>query len=127
VDAGELLLQRSPFHFAEDDGNTLFMDGNSGYIGWLNTRVLTKRATKKRPKAGAPRTPTSMATANSIPKWTDSSQTYDSSVNPVDGSVWFAVDSFPGMIVRVDRGSHPPETCRTELFTPRWAGQCGRR
>jgi hypothetical protein len=37
--------------------------------------------------------------------------------SPVDDSVWGVSESpFPGMLVRVQRGKNPPETCKTELF-----------
>jgi hypothetical protein len=36
--------------------------------------------------------------------------------SPVDDSVWGASETFPGYIVRVERGSNPPETCRTEVY-----------
>jgi len=36
----------------------------------------------------------------------------------VDKSVWYAVPKTPGMIVRMDIGSNPPETCRTEAYEP---------
>jgi hypothetical protein len=36
--------------------------------------------------------------------------------SPADNSVWGASESFPGYIVRVDRGSNPPESCMTEVY-----------
>jgi hypothetical protein len=36
--------------------------------------------------------------------------------SPVDNSVWGASETFPGHIVRVDRGNNPPETCITEVY-----------
>jgi hypothetical protein len=107
------------FHFAEDEGNTLFMDGNAGYIGWLNTRVLDETGNQEKAQGWCPAYADVDGDGKFDPKVDRLiPNTYDSSVNPVDGSVWFAVDSFPGMIVRVDRGAHPPETCRTEIYTP---------
>jgi hypothetical protein len=44
---------------------------------------------------------------------------YGLSWNPADGSAWVASGSgVPGKIVRIDRGAHPPETCRTEVYEP---------
>ena len=39
-------------------------------------------------------------------------------VNPVDKTLWGATDEVevPGQIFRVDRGSNPPLTCKTELY-----------
>lgn len=37
--------------------------------------------------------------------------------SPVDDSVWGVSESpFPGMLVRLQRGSNPPETCKTQIF-----------
>jgi hypothetical protein len=36
--------------------------------------------------------------------------------NPVDHSLWGASEVFPGYIVRIERGSDPPSTCRAELY-----------
>jgi hypothetical protein len=36
--------------------------------------------------------------------------------SPADNSVWGASETFPGYIVRVERGDNPPETCRTEVY-----------
>jgi len=37
--------------------------------------------------------------------------------SPVDDSVWGVSESpFPGMLVRVQTGKNPPETCKTQLF-----------
>ena len=36
--------------------------------------------------------------------------------SPVDNSVWGVSEQFPGYLVRVDRGTNPPESCRAEIF-----------
>jgi hypothetical protein len=37
--------------------------------------------------------------------------------SPVDDSVWGVSESpFPGMLIRLQRGTNPPETCKTTLF-----------
>jgi hypothetical protein len=36
--------------------------------------------------------------------------------NPVDHSLWGASEQFPGYIVRVERGSNPPSTCKAEIY-----------
>jgi hypothetical protein len=36
--------------------------------------------------------------------------------SPADDSAWGASETFPGYIVRVDRGSNPPETCKSEVY-----------
>jgi hypothetical protein len=37
-------------------------------------------------------------------------------VNPVDGSVWGAQESYPGKIVRLTLGDNPPATCMAEAY-----------
>ena len=44
--------------------------------------------------------------------------TYGLGVNPVDGTIWAGLPRYPGGIVRLDRGSAPPETCKTEFYEP---------
>jgi hypothetical protein len=36
--------------------------------------------------------------------------------SPVDDSVWGISETFPGILVRLQRGTNPPETCRTQIF-----------
>jgi len=36
--------------------------------------------------------------------------------SPVDDSVWGVADSFPGYLVRLQRGNNPPESCRAQIF-----------
>jgi hypothetical protein len=45
---------------------------------------------------------------------------YGIGVSPKDGSVWGAnfVSFVPGGLVRMERGVHPPETCKIEYFEP---------
>ena len=41
---------------------------------------------------------------------------YSAVPSPVDNSIWGVAERFPGYLVRVDRGSNPPESCRAEVF-----------
>jgi hypothetical protein len=45
---------------------------------------------------------------------------YGVTVSPVDGSVWGSVLGFPGAVVRLNPGSHPPETALAELYELPW-------
>ncbi|HVO32559.1 MAG TPA: carboxypeptidase regulatory-like domain-containing protein [Elusimicrobiota bacterium] len=38
--------------------------------------------------------------------------------NPVDHSIWGAVNTFPGAIVRLELGAAPPATVKTEIYEP---------
>ena len=39
-------------------------------------------------------------------------------VNPIDGSVWWGYAGVPGRIARMEIGSNPPATCKTEVYEP---------
>ena len=41
---------------------------------------------------------------------------YGAIPSPVDNSVYGVSERYPGYLVRVDRGTNPPETCRAEVF-----------
>jgi hypothetical protein len=36
--------------------------------------------------------------------------------SPVDDSVWGVSESFPGYLIRLQRGNNPPESCKTQIF-----------
>jgi hypothetical protein len=45
-------------------------------------------------------------------------ETYGLSVNSLDSSVWLGVWNYPGGIVRFERGTNPPHTCKSEYYVP---------
>ncbi len=103
-------------------------------VGWC-AQVLDTNGDGKitKPWNIAPRLPdnatyagdTAGATSSGKPAATAMDPTRDTQVafylyaiipSPADHSVWGAAEVFPGYIVRMDRGSNPPETCRVELY-----------
>ena len=124
--------------FAEDKDHTLYFSGDSNAIGWINTRIWDE--TKDIQKAqgwcpmivdtngdgqigeytqpGAPRDPEKDLRVSGFP--------YGIVVNPKDGSVWWAspaatIDArggVPGRIARMEIGSNPPYSCKTEIYEP---------
>ena len=38
-------------------------------------------------------------------------------ISPTDHSIWAASTAYPGRVVRLERGSSPPDTCKAELYT----------
>lgn len=36
--------------------------------------------------------------------------------SPVDDTAWGISETYPGILVRMQRGSNPPETCKTQIF-----------
>jgi hypothetical protein len=45
---------------------------------------------------------------------------YGVTVSPADGSIWGTVLGFPGAVVRLNPGSHPPETALAEIYELPW-------
>jgi hypothetical protein len=45
---------------------------------------------------------------------------YGVSVSPADGSIWGTVVGFPGALVRLNPGLHPPETALAEIYEAPW-------
>jgi hypothetical protein len=45
---------------------------------------------------------------------------YGVSVSPKDGSIWGSVLGFPGAVVRIVPGAHPPETALAEYYELPW-------
>jgi hypothetical protein len=45
-------------------------------------------------------------------------ESYGLGINPRDGSAWFAIWNYPGAIVRFERGSNAPDTCKSEYYEP---------
>ncbi len=41
---------------------------------------------------------------------------YSTMPSPVDDSVYGVAEDFPGYLIRLQRGNHPPESCRTQVF-----------
>jgi hypothetical protein len=116
--------------FAEDANNTLWTSsgGGGGVVGWLNTKmwdethdaeksqgwtalILDTNGNGKRDayvEANQPTDPTKDKRINGA--------FYGVTVSPKDGSVWGTILGFPGAIVRLNPGSHPPETALAEIY-----------
>jgi len=133
--------------FAEDKDETFYlvMTTSPGGIGWVKTRVFDEaggdyvKASQKAVgwcpaiidyngdgKTGAyttadqPADPKldreALATFNGYGK--QYSFGYGLATNPADGTIWGTMPGVPGKIFRMDLGSNPPQTCRTEIYEP---------
>jgi hypothetical protein len=126
--------------FADDKDETLYYASTPGVgpthrggIGWINTRVWDETHDSEKAvgwclavidyngdgKTGPftwPDEPPDPALDREV-KWSNG---YGVAVNPVDGSVWYAGLGYPvpGRIFRMEIGSHPPDTCKTEVYEP---------
>jgi len=113
--------------FAEDDNNTLWTSGGGDVIGWLDTKkyketgdekasqgwtalILDTNGNGKRDKYVEPDAPVDPKMDKRIAKGL-----YACSP-AADGSVWGSSLGYPGAVVRLDPGSHPPETALVEYY-----------
>ena len=121
--------------FATDRDNTLFFSGlgSDGVIGWINTRVWDETGDAEKSQGWCPtvvdtngdgKTGRYAGKSDALDPQLDkhyAGSAYGIIVSPVDGSVWYADPGVPGAIVRLERGSNPPATCRSEVYQPPFA------
>src|SRR6266496_1004162 len=115
--------------FAEDANRTLWTSGGGPAVGWLDTKmfdetgdeeksqgwtaiVLDANGNGKRDEYTEPNQPTDPAKDRRI-----SAGLYSVAPAP-DGSIWGSTLGFPGGVVRLSPGSHPPETALAEYYEP---------
>ncbi|PYO67545.1 MAG: hypothetical protein DMD69_10205 [Gemmatimonadetes bacterium] len=113
--------------FAADADRTLWTSGGGPVVGWLNTRmfdetgdeeksqgwtalILDTNGNGKRDAYVEPDQPVDPSKDKRI-----SAGFYAVAPAP-DGSIWGTSLGFPGAIVRLNPGSHPPETALVELY-----------
>ena len=113
--------------FAEDADNTLWTSGGGPVVGWLNTRkyletgdevasqgwtalILDTNGNGKRDAYVEPNMPVDPTKDKRI-----NASFYAVAPAP-DGSVWSSVLGYPGAIVRLNPGAHPPETALAEIY-----------
>jgi len=98
-------------------------------VGWIDTREFDRTRDEQAAQGWCPQILDTNGDGRITKPWNewggDFNPRRDSEVrynlysvipSPVDDSVWGASETFPGYIVRVDRGDNPPETCITELY-----------
>jgi hypothetical protein len=113
--------------FAEDANRTLWTSGGGQVIGWLDTKMFDETGDEEKSQGWT----ALILDTNGNGKrddYTEPNQPLDPtkdrritnglySVAPApDGSVWGSSLGFPGGIVRLTPGAHPPETALTEYF-----------
>jgi len=111
--------------FAEDADDTLFSTGNGTTIGWVNTKKFLQTGDAEASQGWCPAFwdmdgdgKINQALDRQMPGGGGNFGSYGIVVNPTDQSVWFASPGTPGKIVRMVRGSNPPETCLFESYEP---------
>lgn len=116
--------------FAENDRHTLFFSGDSNVIGWVHTADFDKTGNAEKSQGWCPMVVDTNGDGK-IGPYTEPNAPRDPSkdmriagfpygivISPVDGSVWWGTPGVPGRIHRLEIGSNPPETCRTEVYEP---------
>src|SRR5437762_9494019 len=113
--------------FAEDANRTLWTSGGGPVVGWLNTKLFDETGDEEKSQGWT----SLILDANGNGKrdaYVEPDQPVDPSkdkrisagfyaVAPApDGSIWATSLYFPGAVVRLNPGSHPPETALAELY-----------
>src|SRR5256885_4230170 len=115
--------------FAEDANRTLWTSGGGPVIGWLNTKLLDETGDEEKAQGWT----ALILDTNGDGKrgeYTEPNQPIDPAkdhrinagfyaVAPAsDGSIWGSSLGFPGGILRLVPGNHPPETSLVEYYEP---------
>jgi hypothetical protein len=115
--------------FAEDANNTLWTSGGGQVVGWLNTKmfeetgdeeksqgwtalIIDTNGNGKRDDYVEPDQPADPA------KDTRFGGAFYAVAPAPDGSIWGTQLGFPGAVIRLVPGSHPPETALAEVYAP---------
>ena len=115
--------------FAEDSNRTLWTSGGGPVVGWLNTKLFDQTGDEEAAQGWT----ALILDTNGDGKrgeYTEPNQPIDPTkdhrinagfyaVAPApDGSIWASSLGFPGAILRLVPGSHPPETSLVEYYEP---------
>jgi hypothetical protein len=115
--------------FAEDANRTLWTSGGGAVVGWLDTRLFDETGDEERSQGWT----ALILDTNGDGKrgeYTEPNQPVDPTkdhrinagfyaVSPApDGSIWASTLGYPGGVVRLVPGAHPPETALAEYYEP---------
>jgi len=115
--------------FAEDANRTLWTSGGGAVVGWLNTKMFDETGDEEKSQGWT----ALILDTNGDGKrgeYTEPNQPIDPTkdhrinagfyaVAPApDGSIWSSTLGYPGGIVRLVPGPHPPETALAEWYEP---------
>jgi hypothetical protein len=115
--------------FAEDANGTLWTSGGGQVVGWLNTKMFDETHDEEKSQGW---TALVMDTNGNGKRdeYVEPNQPLDPAkdkrfggafyaVSPApDGSIWGTALGFPGAVIRLNPGSHPPETALAEVYEP---------
>ena len=121
--------------FADDKDNTLYFSGDSEVVGWINTAIYDRTGDWKKSIGWCPFVLDTNGDGTITPdrtQWND----FEGQIDPTkdtrltgfpygmgtapDGSIWIArwQPEVPSGIYRIEVGSNPPRTCKTEYYEP---------
>jgi hypothetical protein len=130
--------------FGTDPDETLYFSGSGPVIPWVNTRVFDKTGDEQAAQGWCPTVLDTNADGKITKPWNEpvgraraqdeggggqtvgkfdakldtrvNAGSYGIIVSPTDQSAWSAGTSYPGRIIRLDKGSNPPESCMSEMY-----------
>jgi hypothetical protein len=115
--------------FAEDENRTLWTSGGGAVVGWLNTKMFDETGDEEKSQGWT----ALILDTNGDGKRGDYNEpnqpidpTKDHRINAgfyavapaPDGSIWASTLGYPGGVVRLVPGTHPPETALAEFYQP---------
>ncbi len=117
--------------FGPGADNPLYF-GQRDVIGWLSMAVFDETHDEQAAQGWCPGVIDTNGDGTISKPWTEPEQTvdptrdhrisfagYSISTSPADGSVWASgIGDNQITLVRLERGSNPPETCKAEVYTP---------
>jgi hypothetical protein len=116
-------------HFSEDADQTLYF-GQNNAVGWIGTAVLERTKDQEASQGWCPAVLDTNGDGK-ITQWTEPDQPVDptkdhrvvfgcySVATSPDGSVWCSgIGPRDNKLVRIERGTSPPQTCKAEVFEP---------
>ncbi len=122
--------------FAEDANDTLWFSGDSNSIGWIDTKTYDETGDERYSQGWCPTVIDTNGDGEITKPWNEPNRRgeveidpsrdtrivgfgYGIIASPTDDSIWITrTGPFPGRLVRLDRGDHPPETCVAEVYEP---------
>ncbi|MDA1095145.1 MAG: carboxypeptidase-like regulatory domain-containing protein [Acidobacteria bacterium] len=122
--------------FADDANDTLWLSGSTEVVGWLNTKLYDETGDHRAAQGWCPTVIDTNGDGRISKPWNEPEAAVDPSrdtrigsldmfqraygvIPHPDGSVWITRRfPVPGQLIRLDLGTNPPETCRSEVYEP---------
>ena len=116
----------------EIDHNDFIYYGNTGMVGWVDTKAWEKTHNAEQSQGWCPAVIDTNGDGRITPGWTEPDQPVDPTkdhritfgcyaiaINPKDQSIWCSgIGNTQRALVRIEKGSNPPQTCKAEIYTP---------